>query len=126
MSTTGTETADSLPVNESACDDETVCELDFMSSVASPMRSLQCQPSSEQEATASPIQYQLDGETYYLIENVIAFHPRKGYLVDWKGYGKESRSWQRARDMPRRNKEIVALMKQVREQWKAEQLSTRV
>lgn len=40
------------------------------------------------------------GDTYYIIEKIIDFHPQKGYLVHWQGYGKKDRTWQKADEMP--------------------------
>ena len=40
------------------------------------------------------------GEELYLIEKVLEFHPRRGYLCHWLGFPESDRTWQRSRDMP--------------------------
>ncbi len=40
------------------------------------------------------------GDTYYIIDRIIEYHPQKGYLVHWQGYKKKDRTWQKADEMP--------------------------
>ena len=41
-----------------------------------------------------------DMENYFEIEKVVAYEPRRGYLVKWLGFPDEDNSWQKPSDMP--------------------------
>jgi hypothetical protein len=40
------------------------------------------------------------GEILYLIERIVKYEPRYGYLVRWQGYPPSADSWQHEKDMP--------------------------
>jgi hypothetical protein len=44
-------------------------------------------------------------ERSYPIEKIVEYHPRKGYLIQWKNYPESARSWQKSTDMPSAFKE---------------------
>ena len=54
-----------------------------------------------------------NGEKYYIIRHVVAYAPKKGYLIDWQGYSECDQSWNRPADMPR-SRVIRDEMKQAR------------
>lgn len=60
-------------------------------------------------------------EELYFIEQVIEFHPRRGYLCHWRGYPDSERTWQRFNDMPH---ELRPLMKELRERFYAANLGS--
>ena len=62
------------------------------------------------ETTAVPHIHGLVDPIYY-IENVVDFHPRKGYLVHWKNYPESDRTWQRPRDMPQEFRDQMKAVK---------------
>jgi hypothetical protein len=41
-----------------------------------------------------------DEETWFTIDRVLEYDKKKGYLVSWLGFGPESNSWQKTKDMP--------------------------
>jgi hypothetical protein len=41
----------------------------------------------------------LNGE-YYVIEKILSYDPKKGYLVKWKEFPDSANSWQLSKDMP--------------------------
>jgi len=51
-------------------------------------------------STTSTLANDVDNNEYFVIEKILDYDPKRGYLVKWRDYSENFNSWQRAVDMP--------------------------